>query len=246
MNHSTSKKNILIFIPAYNVEKKIYSVISRIPKEIFLENNIDLLIINDFSSDETSSEIEKINKDFDYNFTVYNCEANLGYGGVQKYAFKYGIKNSYEYLIMLHGDGQYAPEELPRFIEMFHDDNLDAVFGSRMKSYKSALEGGMPLYKFLGNIGLTFIQNIILGSRISEFHSGYRSFRVESLKRIEFENKANYYHFDTEIIIEFLKKKLNILEIHIPTHYGDEISHLKTIPYGLKVLLTTIKSKFKK
>ena len=147
---------------------------------------------------------------------------------------------------MLHGDGQYAPEELPRFIKMFHDDNLDAVFGSRMKSYKSALEGGMPLYKFLGNIGLTFIQNIILGSRISEFHSGYRSFRVESLKRIEFENKANYYHFDTEIIIEFLKKKLNILEIHIPTHYGDEISHLKSIPYGLQVLLTTIKSKFKK
>jgi glycosyltransferase involved in cell wall biosynthesis len=129
MNHSTSKKNILIFIPAYNVEKKIYSVISRIPKEIFLENNIDLLIINDFSSDETSSEIEKINKDFDYNFIVYNCETNLGYGGVQKYAFKYGIKNSYEYLIMLHGDGQYAPEELPRFIEMFHEDNVDAEFG---------------------------------------------------------------------------------------------------------------------
>ena len=75
-----------------------------------------------------------------------------------------------------------------------------------MKSYKSALKGGMPFYKFLGNIGLTFIQNIILGSKISEFHSGYRTFKVSSLKKIEFEDKADYYHFDTEIIIEFLKK----------------------------------------
>ena len=145
---------------------------------------------------------------------------------------------------MLHGDGQYAPEELPNFIEKFKE-NYDAVFGSRMKSYKSALKGGMPFYKFLGNIGLTLTQNIILGSRISEFHSGYRTFRVNSLKKIQFENKANYYHFDTEIIIELLQKKLKILEIYIPTHYGDEISHLKSIPYGFKVLLTTIKSRFK-
>ena len=146
---------------------------------------------------------------------------------------------------MLHGDGQYLPEKLPDFIEEFNDDNLDGVFGSRMKSYSGALKGGMPLYKFLGNIGLTFTQNLILGSKMSEFHSGYRSYKVDSLKLIEFDKMADYYHFDTEIIIEFLKKKLNILEIHIPTFYGDEVSHLKSVPYGLKVLLSTIKSKFK-
>ena len=146
---------------------------------------------------------------------------------------------------MLHGDGQYLPEKLPDFIKEFNDDNLDGVFGSRMKSYSGALKGGMPLYKFLGNIGLTFTQNLILGSKMSEFHSGYRSYKVDSLKLIEFDKMADYYHFDTEIIIEFLKKKLNILEIHIPTFYGDEVSHLKSVPYGLKVLLSTIKSKFK-
>ena len=146
---------------------------------------------------------------------------------------------------MLHGDGQYLPEKLPDFIEEFNDNNLDGVFGSRMKSYSGALKGGMPLYKFLGNIGLTFTQNLILGSKMSEFHSGYRSYKVDSLKLIEFDKMADYYHFDTEIIIEFLKKKLNILEIHIPTFYGDEVSHLKSVPYGLKVLLSTIKSKFK-
>jgi len=246
MSHSISKKNILIFIPAYNVEKKIYSVISRIPKNIFSDNSIHLLIINDFSSDDTSIEIEKIKKNFSYKVTVHNTKNNLGYGGVQKYAFNYAIKNSYDYLIMLHGDGQYAPEDLPKFIKNFEDQNLDAVFGSRMKSYRSALKGGMPFYKFLGNIGLTLIQNIILGSKISEFHSGYRSFKVNSLKLIKFNDKADYYHFDTEIIIELLKKKLNILEIFIPTHYGDEVSHLKSIPYGLKVLSSTIKSRFRK
>ena len=245
MSHLNIKRKILIFIPAYNVEKKIYSVINRIPKDIFLKNEIDILIINDFSNDDTLSEINKCIKDFEYKISVYSTEKNLGYGGVQKYAFNYAIKHNYDHLIMLHGDGQYAPEELPNFINTFNE-NYDAVFGSRMKSYLSALKGGMPLYKFLGNIGLTFVQNIILGSKINEFHSGYRTFKVNSLKKIEFEDKADYYHFDTEIIIEFLKKGLKILEIHIPTYYGDEISHLKSIPYGFKVLITTLKSRFKK
>jgi len=238
------KKKILIFIPAYNVEKEIFLVIQKIPKEIFDKNSIKILIVNDFSNDNTAREIEKILEKFTYSFEVYNSKSNLGYGGVQKYAFQYAINNSFEYTIMLHGDGQYAPEVLPNFIEKFQDKSLDAVFGSRMMSYKSALKGGMPIYKFLGNIGLTFIQNLILNSKISEFHSGYRSFKVEALKKINFKNKASKYHFDTEIIIELLKNKLKILEIHIPTHYGNEVSHLKSIPYGLNVLFTTIKSKF--
>ena len=245
MSLSIFKKKILIFIPAYNVEKKIYSVIERIPKSIFENNHIEILVINDFSSDKTKIEAEKAKNNFNYNINIHTTEKNLGYGGVQKYAFNYSIQNNFEYLIMLHGDGQYAPEELPNFIEKF-SQNYDAVFGSRMKSYKSALVGGMPFYKFLGNIGLTFIQNLILGSNISEFHSGYRTFKVNSLKKINFQDKADYYHFDTEIIIEFLKNKLNILEIHIPTHYGDEVSHLKSIPYGIKVLISTLKLRFKK
>ena len=244
MNLLDIKKKILIFLPAYNVEKEIFFVIQGIPKEIFNKNSIKILIVNDFSSDNTAKEIEKVLEKFKYSFEVYNSKSNLGYGGVQKYAFQYAIDNSFEYTIMLHGDGQYAPEVLPDFIEKFQDESLDAVFGSRMMSYKSALKGGMPFYKFLGNICLTFIQNLILNSKISEFHSGYRSFKVEALKKINFRDKANKYHFDTEIIIELLKNKLKILEIYIPTHYGNEVSHLKSIPYGLNVLFTTIKSKF--
>lgn len=246
MTFTSDNKKILIFIPAYNVEKKIYSVVSKIPNSIFEKNEISLLIINDFSNDKTNLEIDRIKNDFNYNIEVFSSNKNLGYGGVQKYAFNYAIEKSFDFVIMLHGDGQYLPEKLPDFIDRFEDKNFDAVFGSRMKSYSSALKGGMPIYKFLGNIGLTFVQNLILGSKMSEFHSGYRSFKVDSLKLINYETMANYYHFDTEMIIEFLKKKMKILEIHIPTYYGDEVSHLKSIPYGLKVLLSTLKSKFKK
>ena len=241
-----NNKKILIFIPAFNVEKKIFSVVERIPIKIFEINEIKILIINDNSNDNTDREIEKIQNKFSYNFEIINSDKQLGYGGVQKISFNYAIKENYDYIIMLHGDGQYAPEELPKFIAELENPDFDAVFGSRMMNYKSAIRGGMPIYKFLGNIFLTFIQNLILNSNVSEFHSGYRSFKVNSLKKINFFELPDYYHFDTEMIIELLKKKMTLKEIYIPTFYGDEVSHLKSIPYGFKVLYSTIKSKFKK
>ena len=122
MNLSHFKKKILIFSPAYNVEKKIYSVFERIPKTIFDDNHIEILVINDFSTDKTDIEVEKAKRKFGYNINIHNTERNLGYGGVQKYAFNYSIKNNFDFLIMLHGDGQYAPEELPNFIEKFTEN----------------------------------------------------------------------------------------------------------------------------
>ena len=119
-------KNILIFIPAYNVEKKIYSVIERIPIKIF-ENKIKILIINDNSNDKTEIEINRIINDFNYDFELIKNSKQLGYGGTQKLAFDYAIDNNFNYLVMVHGDGQYAPEELPKFIKEYEDDSLDAV-----------------------------------------------------------------------------------------------------------------------
>ena len=226
MNHSALKKKFLIFIPAYNVEKELFSVFKRIPKKIFKNKKIKILIINDHSTDKTDEEIIKIKKNFKCPIIVHKSKKNLGYGGVQKFAFDYAIKKNYDYAIMLHGDGQYRPESLPKIISAYHNIKNDAVFGSRMMSYKSALKGGMPFYKFLGNILLTFVQNLILGSNMSEFHSGYRSYKVSKLKQINYKKKSNYYHFDTELVIEFLNKKFKILEIPQPTFYGNEVSHM--------------------
>ena len=241
-----SKKNFLIFMPAYNVEKKILLVLKIIPKNIFNDNFITILIIDDCSKDNTKYIVEEYLKASPDSNTIQliKNEKRLGYGGVQKVAFRYAIKNNFDYVIMLHGDGQYAPEKIPEFIDNLLNNKVDAVFGSRLINPGGALKGGMPIYKFIGNKVLTFIQNLILGSSMSEFHSGYRSYKISALKKINFEKNTNDFHFDSEIIIQMLKSNLVIKEIAIPTFYGDEVSHLKSVPYGINVLMSTIKYKF--
>ena len=246
MDKITDKKKFLIFIPAYNVEKKIVSVFKKIPKNIFDEHFIHVLVIEDFSKDNTKQIIENCLKT-EIDSTLVSLVANnknYGYGGVQKIAFRYAIKNNFDYVIMLHGDGQYAPEKVPEFISNLLNSNADAVFGSRLIYPKDALKGGMPFYKFIGNRVLTFIQNLIIGTNMSEFHSGYRSYKINSLKKINFEKNTNDFHFDTEIIIQMSKLNYVIKEIPMPTIYRDEVSHLRSIPYGINVLKSTIKYKF--
>ena len=242
------KEKILIFIPAYNVEKKITKVLNKIPKIVFNKYNIKIIVIEDNSSDKTLSVIKKVIKKKGDKIKIYLIvnKKNKGYGGVQKIAFNYAIKKNFKYVVMLHGDNQYPANKILLLIKPLLTNKYDAVFGSRMINSINALKGGMPLYKYLGNIALTFFQNLVLSSNLSEFHSGYRSYKVSSLKKIKFKSNTNDFHFDTEIIIQFLKNNLKIKEIAMSTHYGDEISHLKSIPYGLNIVRSTLVSRFKK
>ena len=141
---------------------------------------------------------------------------------------------------MLHGDGQYAPEELPNLVAPLAADKADAVFGSRMMTRLGALKGGMPLYKFVGNRMLTGLQNRALHTNLSEFHSGYRVYSVSALKRIAFELNTNLFHFDTEIIVQLLNANQRILELPIPTYYGDEICRVNGMKYAKDVIVTTM------
>ena len=242
------KEKILIFIPAYNVEKKITKVLNKIPKIVFNKYNAKILVIEDNSSDKTLSVIKKVIKKKGDKIKIYLIvnKKNKGYGGVQKIAFNYAIKKNFKYVVMLHGDNQYPANKILLLIKPLLTNKYDAVFGSRMINSINALKGGMPLYKYLGNIALTFFQNLVLSSNLSEFHSGYRSYKVSSLKKIKFKINTNDFHFDTEIIIQFLKNNLKIKEIAMSTHYGSEISHLRSIPYGLNIVRSTLVSKFKK
>lgn len=242
------KKKILIFVPAYNVEKKIIKVLKKIPKSIIKNYYTKILIIEDHSNDNTLEIIRSFikKKSIKVKIDLIVNNINLGYGGVQKIAFNYAIKNAFEYIVMLHGDDQYSPKKILNLIIPLTTNKYDAVFGSRMINSLNAIKGGMPIYKYLGNILLTFFQNLVLSSNLSEFHSGYRAYRASSLKKVKFRNNTNNFHFDTEIIIQFLQKKFIIKEVEIPTHYGDEVSHLKSIPYGLNIIYTTLKSKFNK
>ena len=220
------KKKCLIYVVCYNHEKFILKTLERIPQNLSEYYDIEILVANDKSKDKTLEETKKfVTRHFKYN--IISLYKNLGYGGNQKIGYYYSILNNFDYVVLLHGDGQYAPEYLPDILNKFEEkEKISAVFGSRMLKKGSALKGGMPLYKFVGNKILTFAQNLLLDVKLSEFHSGYRAYRVESLKKIFFQKNSDGYSFDTEIIIQLILNNLKIKEISIPTFYGDEISYV--------------------
>jgi glycosyltransferase involved in cell wall biosynthesis len=242
------KKNILIAIVAYNAEKHIISVFKRIPQQIFDNNqyNTKVLLFDDASKDKTYEIAKNFDSKFIENFEFIKNAVNLGYGGNQKKAYKYAIENNFDIVVLLHGDGQYAPELLPEFIETLEVNSADCVLGSRMINKKDALNGGMPYYKFFGNIILTSLQNLLLGTNLKEFHTGYRAYSINSLKKIPFEKNSNDFEFDTDILIQLIDNKLKIIEIPIPTFYGDEVCNVKVLKYGWLVLKSTILSRLQK
>lgn len=230
-------KRIAVYIPAYNAAATLPHVLERISERLKREVE-EIFVIDNHSEDETY----RVAQDYKQasgmrNLEIIRNETNVGYGGSQKIAYRRCIEKGYDCVAMLHGDAQYAPELLETLFEPVLRGEADMVFGSRMKG--DPLKGGMPLHRFLGNRFLTAVQNLILGTRLSEFHSGYRIFSVPVLKKVPFERLSCDYHFDTEIIILFVENRLRILESAIPTYYGDEKCYVNVWDYGLKVLVTT-------
>src|SRR6266404_2211088 len=236
-------KRVLIFIVAYNAETTIEKVLRRIPATLHSEH-VEVLVIDDFSKDNTFStglRFQRGNSAF--KITVLRTPENQGYGGNQKLGFRYAIDNGFDIVALVHGDGQYAPEKLPELIAPLVAEEADAVFGSRMIDKKAARKGGMPAYKWIGNQILTAFQNRMLKTALSEFHSGYRLYSTAALAQIPFEKNTNDFHFDTEIIVQLVMKKLRIAELPIPTYYGDEICHVNGLRYAWNVVRSTIKAR---
>ena len=226
----------LIFIVAYNHENFIEKVLERLPKSIFLED-YEILIVDDASIDKTfqiAKEWSKNNKKI--KIRILKNIQNYGYGGNQKIGMQYAIKYNFDNLILLHGDGQYAPEILHELLKYHIYKKAALTLGSRMIHKKNALKGNMPLYKFVGNIILTKLQNFILQTKLSEFHTGYRIYSVKNLKYLRFDLNTNNFHFDTEIIIQHLSKNYKIVEFAIPTYYGDEISYVNGLNYAFNII----------
>jgi hypothetical protein len=225
-------------------------VFASLPWEEMAKVNCDFtfLIYNDASNDETSIISEKIQEFYpSQNILVLRNKKNIGYGGIQKLGLTFAKQNNFDFVILLHGDGQYSPKLMLHLLNPGVDKNYDLVLGSRMKHKMSALKGGMPIYKWIGNIILTKIQNFMLGSRLTEFHTGYRMYSKNLISKIMFESNSNYYDFDTQVIIQALEKDLRIFEVSIPTIYRGEVSHLNGIKYSIKILKSTIEhSKFRR
>lgn len=243
MRTGLDRRRLLIFVVAYYAESTLRKVLERIPPSIFQQYDCEVLVVDDGSEDRTFA----IGREYkahhpEIKMTVLRNEYNQGYGGNQKVGYTYAISHGFDFVAMLHGDGQYAPEELPRLMEPLSLDAVDAVFGSRMIERFGALKGGMPLYKFVGNKILTTIQNSLLGTELSEFHSGYRIYSVKTLKGLPFRLNSNDFHFDTEIIIQLLNAKARIAELPIPTYYGDEICRVNGLKYAGEVVKATVKN----
>ena len=240
------KKKVLIFIVAYMAEKTIEKTLMRIPESIWNNKNFsaEVLIIDDSSLDNSLNCAENYRKKYQrMNLVLLYNPTNLGYGGNQKIGYHYAIKNGFNLVVLLHGDGQYAPELLPQMLQPLLEDDADAVFGSRMTNKQDALKGGMPFYKYIGNQILTKIQNMMLNSSLSEFHSGYRAYNVECLKEIPFQYNSNDFDFDTDIIIQLIQGQHRIVEIPIPTYYGDELCYVNGMKYAFDILKNTAISK---
>ena len=236
-------KRLLIFIVAYNAESTIEKVLARIPQSLH-SDQVEVLIIDDSSNDATfASSLRYQQRQSDFRITVLRTPENQGYGGNQKLGYRYAIDHGFDLVALLHGDGQYAPEKLPALLGPLVDEEADAVFGSRMLDKHAARQGGMPLYKWAGNQLLTRFQNRILKTQLSEFHSGYRIYSTKALAQIPFEKNTNDFHFDTEIIIQLVLRKLRIAELPIPTFYGDEICHVNGLKYAWNICRATVKAR---
>lgn len=245
---SNRKPRVLVFIVAYNAEKTISSVVRRIPADLAESYDVEVLIIDDASSDSTFAQGHHASKAAAAPFPIHVLfnPVNQGYGGNQKLGYRYAVENHYDFVALLHGDGQYAPECLPNLLEPLRKGVAAAVFGSRMLTRMGALKGGMPLYKFIGNRILTWIENKLLRSNLSEFHPGYRIYSVRALEAIPFERNSNDFHFDTEIIIQLLIARLTIAELPIPTYYGNEICYVNGLKYAWNVLAAALKARLQR
>lgn len=231
---------IAILVVAYNAEDTLLKVLDRIPAD-FVQNISVVLVCDDASTDATHEQALKYQQCSNLPLNIVRHAVNLGYGGNQKYGYLWAIENGMDIVVLLHGDGQYAPEEIPRMVEPILSNTADVVFGSRMMQRSKAIKGGMPLYKFIGNVCLTSIQNLLTGVQLSEWHTGYRAYRVDSLRSASFGNNSNYFDFDTQIILQMIDTRQRITELQIPTFYGDEISRVNSIKYGLQILGHTIR-----
>ena len=224
-----------VLVVAYNAEQTLSSVLDRLPEQF--RAVVDHVLVCDDASNDATHEIGlAYQANGTLPLTVVRHPRNLGYGGNQKSGYRWAIDHGLDVVVLLHGDGQYAPEVIEDLVTPIVDGSADAVFGSRMMSKGAARSGGMPLYKFLGNRVLSRTQNALSGLRLTEWHSGYRAYRVDALSELPFESYSDGFDFDTEIILGLHHAEKTIAEVPIPTYYGDEICYVNGMRYAKDVI----------
>jgi glycosyltransferase involved in cell wall biosynthesis len=231
-------KKIVVVMPAYNAEKTLERTYADIPFEIA----DDVILVDDASRDRTSEIARKMGI-----HTVVHTQ-NLGYGGNQKTCYRTALGLGADIVIMVHPDYQYTPKLIPAMASMIAYGEFDAVLGSRILG-TGALEGGMPLYKYIANRFLTLFENLLLGHKLSEYHTGYRAFSREVLERLPLDQNSNDFVFDNQMLAQIICFGYRIGEITCPTRYFAEASSInfrRSVKYGLGVLSTAVRFRLQK
>ncbi len=232
---------VLVFIVAYRAEKHLQRVFEQVPAELFSSRRVHFLVIDDASDDAGASvATEWLHQRGIGNVTVLRNPVNQGYGGNQKLGYRIAIDGGFDFVILLHGDGQYDPAMLSTFIQTWDRTGADVILGSRMTDLRSARRGGMPWYKLIGNRILTGYQNRLTGRKISEYHTGYRGYSTAMLRKVPFEIDTNDFHFDTEILLQAMHVGARFEEFAIPTRYGDEVCNVNGMKYARDVFFSTL------
>ncbi len=225
-------KKIVAVLPAYNAETTLYRTVQEIDRTIVDE----ILLVDDNSSDGTLTEAKKLG------IPTIHHDVNRGYGGNQKTCYEAALTQGADVVIMLHPDYQYTPQLLTAMAGMIAYGTYDFVLASRILG-RGALKGGMPLYKYIFNRILTFVENLLLGLKLSEYHSGYRAYSREVLLALPLQLNSDDFVFDNQMIAQAHMAGFRIGEISCPTRYepdSSSINLLRSVTYGLGVLKTAI------
>lgn len=230
-------KKVVVVLPAYNAALTLEKTYSEIPLELV----DDVILCDDASKDNTVELARNIGIRH-----IISHERNKGYGGNQKSLYNKALDLGADIVIMLHPDYQYTPLLIPSFVNIIGEGLYPVVLGSRILG-KGALKGGMPLYKYIANRFLTLFQNILVGYKLSEYHTGYRAFSKEVLQNIAFNNNSDDFVFDNQMLSQIIYKGYDIAEVTCPTKYFDEASSInfrRSMKYGVGVLKVSVKHFF--
>ncbi len=226
-------KKIIVVMPAYNAAKTVEQTFKEIPFNIVDE----VILVDDHSKDETFEVAKKLGI-----HTVIRHDNNKGYGGNQKTCYDAALKNGADIVVMLHPDYQYTPLLLEAMIYPIARGLFPVMLGSRILG-KGALRGGMPLYKYIANRFLTFFQNVMMGQKLAEYHTGYRAFSKEILERLPLHKNSDDFVFDNEMLGQIAYAGYEMGEVTCPTKYFDDASSInfkRSVQYGLGVLRVSL------
>lgn len=238
--------HLQILVLAYQAETTIAEVLSQVP-EVVPGWRTSVVVVDDASSDRTADRARAwADRAGRRDVTVLERPRNLGYGGTQTAAIRAAIDAEVDAVVMVHGDGQHPPELVPDLVRPLLDDEADAVFGSRMLTRGAARRGRMPLVRYLGNRSLSAAQNLLTGAALSEWHSGFRAYGLSVLSDADLDGLTSGFDFDTAITLQLLERGARIVELPVPTHYGDEVSRVDLVRTGARILGQTVRWSLKR